>query len=50
MGNMCFVTISCPVRDAKNFEINYNYLVKPFSYIPKKSGQKHKFLKNKKRF
>ena len=33
-----------------NFEINISFVMKPFSYITKKSGQKCKYLKNKKSF
>ena len=38
----------CPVCDVINFEINLSFLIKSFSYIMKKSGQKSKYLKNKK--
>ena len=37
LGNMYIVTISCPVCDAINFEINLSFLRKPFFYITKKS-------------
>ena len=49
LGNMCIVIICCPDSDTINFEINDSYLIKLF-YITKKSGQKWKYLKNKKSF
>ena len=40
-----FIVIICfPTEDV----INFSFLIKPFSYITKKSGQKFKFLKNEK--
>ena len=39
---MCIVIICCPVCDIINLEINHNFLIKPFSYITKNSGQKCK--------
>ena len=50
LGYMCIAIISCPVCDVINFEINHNFLVKPFFYITKKSGQKCNYLKNEKNF
>ena len=32
------------------FKINLSFLIKPFFYITKKSGQKRKYLKNEKSF
>ena len=32
------------------FKINLSFLIKPFSYMSKKSGQKCKYLKNEKSF
>ena len=33
-----------------NFEINLNFLIKPFFYITKKSSQKYKYIENEKSF
>ena len=49
-GNMCIVIIWYPVCDIINFEIKHSFLIKPFFYITKNSGQKCKYLKNKKSF
>ena len=40
LGNMCIVIIDFPVCDVINFEINYDFLIKPFLYVTKKCGQK----------
>ena len=48
--NICIVIIWCPAYDVISFEINHNFLIKPFFYITKKSRQKSKFLKNEKSF
>ena len=37
--NMYIVIIIHPVYDVKNFVIKHSFLIKPFSYITKKSGQ-----------
>ena len=42
---ICIVTICCPGCDIMNFEINLNFLIKPFFCIIKKSGKKCKYLK-----
>ena len=47
-GDTCIVIICCPAFDAINFEIDHSFLIKPFFYITKKSGQKCKYLKNEK--
>ena len=46
--NMCIVVICFPVYDAINCEINLVFLIKLFSYVTKKSGQKFKYLKKEK--
>ena len=43
IANACY----CDVID---FEINLIYLIKPFSFMTKKSRQKFKYLKNEKSF
>ena len=43
--NMFIVIIFCPVFDLITFVINLSFLVKPFSYMTKKSGQKWKKAK-----
>ena len=50
LSNMCIWTICCPVCDAIKFEIYHSSLIKLFFYTTKKSGQKSKYLKNKKSF
>ena len=40
LGNMRIVINCCPVFDVINFEINQSFLIKPFFYMTKKSGQK----------
>ena len=50
LGNMCIVMIRYPVCDVINFEINHNFVIKPFFYIMKKSEQKCKYLKNGRTF
>ena len=37
LGNMCIVIICCPVCEVINVEVNHSFLIKPFSYITKKS-------------
>ena len=36
MGNMRFGIIYCPVCDVINFEINFSFFIKSFSYMIKK--------------
>ena len=38
--NMSIVIICCTACDVKSFKINHNFLIKPFSYMNKKSGQR----------
>ena len=45
---MCIVIICCPDCDVINLEIKLSLLIKPFSYMTKKSGQKCKCLENEK--
>ena len=47
LGNMCIETIFCPGYDIINFKINRSFLIKS---LTKKTGQKFKYLKNKKCF
>ena len=35
LGNLCTVFICFPVWDVKTFEINLNFLIKPFPYMTK---------------
>ena len=41
---MCIIIICFPVYDVINFEINFNFLIKLFYYMAKKSGQKFVYL------
>ena len=50
LGNMCIAIICLPVCHAKNCEINLSFLVKPFSYMTKKSEQKRKSFKKENNF
>ena len=50
LGNTCIVIICNPVCDVINFEISLSFLIKPFSYLTKKSGQKCKYLEKEKTF
>ena len=45
LANMSIVIIWVPVCHVINFEINLSFLIKPVSYMTKKSGQKIKHLK-----
>ena len=47
---MCIAIIYFPVDDVINFEISLGFLMKPFSYVTKKPGQKLKNFKDKKSF
>ena len=46
MGDIYIVIICFLVYDVINFEINFSFLIKPFYYRTKKSGQKCEYLKN----
>ena len=46
---MCIVFICLQVCDI-NFEINLSFLIKPFSYMSKNSGQKLNILRTKRVF
>ena len=48
--NMCIIIVCYPVCDVTNFHIYFSFLIKPFSYMTKKSEQKFKYLKNEKSF
>ena len=48
--NMCIAIVCKPGCVVTDFEINLIFLIKPFSYITKKSRQKFKYLENKKSF
>ena len=51
LGNFCIVIFCCPICDVTNFGINLSFLIKTFFYIlPKKSGQKGKYLQKEKSF
>ena len=50
LGYMCSIIIFRPACDVINFEINLGFLIKPFSDMTKKSGQKFKDFKNEKSF
>ena len=47
---MCIAIICLPVCHAKNYEINLSFLIKPFSYMTKKSEQKRKSFKKENNF
>ena len=49
-SNMCIVIVCYPVRHVINFETYLSLLIKPFSYMTKKSEQKFRYLKNEKSF
>ena len=48
--NRCIATVCFPGCDVINFENNLIFLIKPFSYITKKSIQKFKYLENENSF
>ena len=50
LGDMCIAIVCCPLCTVIHFEINLSLLIKQFSYMIKKSGQKCKYLKNEKSF
>ena len=50
LGNMCIVIICFPVYDVINFETGLTFLIKPFSNMTKKLGEKSKYPNNIKGF
>ena len=44
LGNMRIAIICFPVCGIVTVEINFSFLIKAFSYMTKKSGQKFKFF------
>ena len=42
LGSMCIVIIGLPVCGVINFKINFNCLIKTFSYIVKNAEQRFK--------
>ena len=48
LDNMLIFVICFPVCDVINFDIKLSFLFKSFSYEPKKSEEKFKYLQNKK--
>ena len=48
LDNICYVIIYCPFCDVINKKIELSFLIKPFFFITKMSGQKRKYVKNKK--
>ena len=45
------IVITCLAAfDVPNFEVKLSFLIKPFSYMTKKSGEKFKYIKNIKTF
>ena len=49
LGNMCIEIVCFPGCDAINFEINLNFLIKPFFYMTKKLRQIFKNVSRAKR-
>ena len=47
---MCIAIVCYPACDVIKIEINLIFLIKPFSYMAKKLGQKLKYLENGKSF
>ena len=45
LGNMCIIITCSPVCHVKKFEIKSSFLIKPFSYMIKTSGQRKELLK-----
>ena len=43
------VIVFCPACDVINIKINLTFLIKPLSWMTKKSGQKCKYVENKKK-
>ena len=51
LGNMCIIITCFPVCEVIKFEITFSFLIKPFSYMTKTSGQRKELLKwNKNHF
>ena len=50
LGNMCIAIICKSGCDVMNFEVNFIFLIKLFSYMTKKTWQKRKYLENEKSF
>ena len=48
--NICITIVCEPDCDVIDFEINQIFLIKPFSYMTKKSRQKFKYPENEKSF
>ena len=47
---ICVLKLFSPVWEVTNLEIHLSFLIGPFSYMTKKSGQTFKYLKNGKSF
>ena len=47
---MCIAIIYLPVFEVINLDINLRFIIKPFSYMNKKSGQRFQYLKNEMSF
>ena len=45
LGNVCIIITCFPVCHVTNFEITFSFLIKPFSYMSKTSGQRKELLK-----
>ena len=50
LANISVTNVCFPGCDVINFEINLTFLIKPFLYTTKKSGQKFKYFDNEKDF
>ena len=51
MLGIVFIVIIClPVCDVIDFQFNLSFLIKPFSHMIKKPGQKFEYFKNEKCF
>ena len=48
--NMCIVIICFPVDDFMNFEINFSFLIKPFSCMTKKVNKNLNILRTKRAY
>ena len=49
-GNKCIAIVCKSGCNVMNFGVNLIFLIKPFSYITKKSWQKLKYFENEKKF
>ena len=47
LGNICIAVICYPVCDVRTFEIKLSFLIKPFFYVTKTSGQNVNHLRTK---